>query len=262
MDPEIAEWLQKVLSTIGSNLVELISILQGVFSQEPPVYAKSVAMTSQAQQTHSPTPGSYPSQSPSLRPAPAVNYSPRMYNSSAMSTTPPTGVASPTMASQSYGSSYHQQHSRFQSSTPSSSLAGGSGSSGGSGGGGNVGSGGRNGSITGIGGSIGGGAIPPQFNPQQAQLYTKLQNSLREFNAMTSREMDQLVAVNKQLNDAETRTKTEIENLRDLEAKIQHNITTLRRVIDQLSAKIEQIQNWPEEPVDEIICGSSVVHNQ
>ncbi|KAF9971100.1 hypothetical protein BGZ73_006004 [Actinomortierella ambigua] len=263
--PYLAYWSTRS----DSNLVELISILQGVFSQEPPVYAKSVAITSQAQSSHSPTPGNYPSQSPSLRPAPAVNYSPRMYNNSAMSTTPPTGVASPSMASQSYNSSYHQQQSRFQSSTASSSnLAGGS-SSGGAGGSSSM--GGRNGSIGGpVGGSglgssgsgIVGGTVPPHLNAQQAQLYTKLHNALYEFNSMNAREMNQIVNVNKQLNDAETRTKTEIQNLKDLEAKIQHNISTLRRVIDQLTAKIEQIQSWPEEPIDEIICGSSLVHNQ
>ncbi|KAG0030475.1 hypothetical protein BGZ82_007412 [Podila clonocystis] len=95
-----------------------------------------------------------------------------------------------------------------------------------------------------------------------AQLYTKLQAALLEFNTASSREMDNLVTVNKQLNDAESRTKAEIQSLRDLHTKIQYNIATLSRCIEQLTAKIEQIRSWPEEPVDEIICGSSVVHNQ
>ncbi|KAG0339963.1 hypothetical protein BG000_000972 [Podila horticola] len=101
-----------------------------------------------------------------------------------------------------------------------------------------------------------------QLSPQQAQLYTKLQAALLEFNTASSREMDNLVTVNKQLNDAESRTKAEIQSLRDLHTKIQYNIATLSRCIEQLTAKIEQIRSWPEEPVDEIICGSSVVHNQ
>ncbi|KAF9383633.1 hypothetical protein CPC16_008834 [Podila verticillata] len=86
--------------------------------------------------------------------------------------------------------------------------------------------------------------------------------ALLEFNTASSREMDNLVTVNKQLNDAEFRTKAEIQSLRDLHTKIQYNIATLSRCIEQLTAKIEQIRSWPEEPVDEIICGSSVVHNQ
>ncbi|KAF9324936.1 hypothetical protein BG006_000097 [Podila minutissima] len=110
--------------------------------------------------------------------------------------------------------------------------------------------------------SSGVGPQAQQLSPQQAQLYTKLQAALLEFNTASSREMDNLVTVNKQLNDAESRTKAEIQSLRDLHIKIQYNIATLSRCIEQLTAKIEQIRSWPEEPVDEIICGSSVVHNQ
>ncbi|KAF9549522.1 hypothetical protein EC957_003472 [Mortierella hygrophila] len=106
------------------------------------------------------------------------------------------------------------------------------------------------------------GLSTQQLTPQQAQLYTKLQTALLEFNTASSREMDNLVNVNKQLNDAENRTKAELLSLRDLSTKIQHNIVTLNRCTEQLNVKIEQIRTWPEEPVDEIICGSSVVHNQ
>jgi ESCRT-I complex subunit TSG101 len=58
-----------------------------------------------------------------------------------------------------------------------------------------------------------------QLSPQQAQLYTKLQAALLEFNTASSREMDNLVTVNKQLNDAESRTKAEIQSLRDLHVR-------------------------------------------
>ncbi|KAF9113857.1 hypothetical protein BGX27_000693 [Mortierella sp. AM989] len=106
------------------------------------------------------------------------------------------------------------------------------------------------------------GSSSQQLTPQQAQLYTKLQTALLEFNTASSREMQDLVTVNKQLNDAETRTKSELQSLKDLDTKIQYNIVTLTRSIEQLDANIEQIRTWPEEQVDEIICGSSVVHNQ
>ncbi|KAK3841432.1 MAG: UEV domain-containing protein [Linnemannia gamsii] len=168
--PYLAYWSNRS----DSNLVELIGIMQGVFSQEPPVYAKSNISQQQQQQQQqqaSAVIGGYPSPS------------------------------------------------NFALSTQ-------------------------------------------QLNPQQAQLYTKLQSALLEFKTASSREMDSLVNVNKQLNDAENRTKTELQSLRDLSAKIQHNIETLNRCTEQLNAKIEQITTWPEEPVDEIICGSSVVHNQ
>ncbi|KAF8933647.1 hypothetical protein BGZ52_007087 [Haplosporangium bisporale] len=66
--------------------------------------------------------------------------------------------------------------------------------------------------------------------------------ALLEFNTASSREMDNLVTVNKQLNDAEFRTKAEIQSLRDLHTKIQYNIATLSRCIEQLTAKIEQIR--------------------
>ncbi|KAF9165290.1 hypothetical protein DFQ26_000338 [Actinomortierella ambigua] len=347
MDPDIAEWLQKVLTTIGyqqrdrmfADVEAVLRLYQNFLVPKAETYTHdngrsqlllsligTVPIVYQSATYNIPVafwlPTSYPSVAPivfvtptalmmvkagkyvdtngrcyhpylaywsnrsDLRPAPAVNYSPRMYNNSAMSTTPPTGVTSPNMGSQPYNSSYHQQQSRFQSSS-NNSLVGGSGGLGGAGGGAGAGAGGggggsnigggRNGSIGGPGGGPGGsggggggvggggivgGAVPQHLNPQQAQLYTKLQQVLYEFNSMTAREMNHIVNVNKQLNDAETRTKTEIQNLKDLEAKIQHNITTLRRVIDQLTTKIEQIQSWPEEPIDEIICGSSVVHNQ
>ncbi|KAG0201642.1 hypothetical protein BGX28_005588 [Mortierella sp. GBA30] len=179
--PYLAYWSNRS----DSNLVDLINIMQGVFSQEPPVYAKSNISTHQQQQQQqqqsSPTLGSYPS---------------------------------PTTSQNRY---------------PSSSTF---------------------------------GPSSQQLTPQQAQLYTKLQAALLEFNTASSREMDNLVTVNKQLNDAETRTKAELQSLKDMNSKIQYNIATLTRCIDQLNVKIEQIRTWPEEPVDEIICGSSVVHNQ
>ncbi|KAG0299482.1 hypothetical protein BGZ98_010020 [Dissophora globulifera] len=199
--PYLAYWSN------DSNLVELIGFLQSVFSQEPPVYAKSnvSAQQQQPQQQSSPTLGGYPSPSTSsLRPAPPIlTYSPRA---------DPSSTALPS------------QQNRY----PTSSF----------------------------------GSNAQQLTPQQAQLYTKLQNALLEFNTASSREMQNLVTVNKQLNDAESRTKQELLSLKDMNIKIQYNIATLTRTIEQLNTKIEQIRTWPEEPVDEIICGSSVVHNQ
>ncbi|GJJ72057.1 ESCRT-I complex subunit TSG101 [Entomortierella parvispora] len=207
--PYLAYWNNRS----DSNLVGLISVMQGVFSQEPPVYAKSnVSSQQQQQQQSSPTMGSYPSPTTSLRPAPPIlNYSPR--SGANTSTTQPSGA-----------------NPQLNRSSSSSAAA------------------------------FGPSAHP--LTPQQAQLHTKLQTTLLEYKRASSREMDTLVTVNKQLNDAENSTKAEIESLRDLHTKIQYNITTLTRCIEQLNAKIEQIQAWPEEPVDEIICGSSVVHNQ
>ncbi|KAF9909475.1 hypothetical protein BX616_011152 [Lobosporangium transversale] len=197
--PYLAYWSNKS----DSNLVELIGIMQKVFSLDPPVYSKSNVSTQQQPQS-SPTLGAYPSPT-SLKPAPPIlSYSPRA-NSSI--TTSPSAQNNRYSGSSSFGSSQ-------------------------------------------------------QLTPQQAQLYTKLQAALMEFHSTSSREMQNIVTVNKQLNDAETRTKTELQSLRDLNNKIQYNISTLTRSIEQLDTKIEQIRTWPEEPVDEIICGSSVVHNQ
>ncbi|KAI8596670.1 UEV domain-containing protein [Dissophora ornata] len=199
--PYLAYWSNRS----DSNLVDLIGIMQTVFSQEPPVYAKTnVSTTQQPQQQSSPTLGGYPSPTTSLKPAPPIlTYSPRATSASTM---PPS------------------QQNRY----PNSSF----------------------------------GPSSQQLTPQQAELYTKLRAALQEFNTASSKEMQDLVTVNKQLNDAESRTKTELQNLRDLNTKIQYNITTLTRTTEQLNVKIEQIRTWPEEPVDEIICGSSVVHNQ
>ncbi|KAG0288014.1 hypothetical protein BGZ96_008158 [Linnemannia gamsii] len=217
--PYLAYWSNRS----DSNLVELIGIMQGVFSQEPPVYAKSNTSSQQQQQQQqqaSPAVGGgYPSPTTSLRPAPPIlSYTSRQTNSSAMSSSQQQQQQQPSDLSQ-------QQQNRYPS--PSNF-----------------------------------GLSTQQLTPQQAQLYTKLQSALLDFNTASSREMDNLVNVNKQLNDAENRTKAELQSLRDLSTKIQHNIVTLNRCTEQLNVKIEQIRTWPEEPVDEIICGSSVVHNQ
>ncbi|KAG0054134.1 hypothetical protein BGZ83_011921 [Gryganskiella cystojenkinii] len=202
---------------VDSNLVGLISVMQGVFSQEPPVYAKSNSSSTQQQQPQSsPTIGGYPSPTTSLRPAPPIlSYAPR--------------AATSTTSTLQQQSGSHSQLNRPTASTSTATTY---------------------------------GSTSHPLTPQQAQLYTKLQTTLSDYKKASSREMDTLVTVNKQLNDAENSTKAEIESLRDLQTKIQYNITTLTRTIEQLNAKIDQIQNWPEEPVDEIICGSSVVHNQ
>ncbi|KAG0005294.1 hypothetical protein BGZ65_011486 [Modicella reniformis] len=183
-----------------SDLVNLINTMQKVFSEEPPVYAKSnISTQQQQQQQSSPTLGSYPSPTSSLRPAPPIL------------TQRTTGISP-------------SQQNRY----PASSF----------------------------------GSTSQPLTPQQAQLYTKLQAILLEFNTASSKEMHNLVAVNKQLNDTETKTKAELQSLKDLNTKIQHNIVTLTQSIEQLNTKIGQIRTWPETPVDEIICGSSVVHNQ
>ncbi|KAF9201440.1 hypothetical protein BGZ49_008312 [Haplosporangium sp. Z 27] len=200
--PYLAYWSNKS----DSNLVDLISVMQTVFSQEPPVYAKSnVSTQQQQQQQSSPTLGVYPSPTTSLRPAPPIlTYSPRTTSSSAMSP--------------------QSQQSRYPTPTFGSSSQ--------------------------------------QLTPQQAQLYTKLQTALLEFNTTSSGEMHNLVTVNKKLNDAEDRTKSELQGLKELNTKIQHNITSLTSTIEQLDANIEQIRALPDNPVEEIIYGSSVVHNQ
>ncbi|KAF9350420.1 hypothetical protein BGX34_001226 [Mortierella sp. NVP85] len=105
-------------------------------------------------------------------------------------------------------------------------------------------------------------AASQQLNAQQSLLYTKLQAALHKFTSATNKETIDIVTVNKQLNDAESKTKTELQNLRDLNSKIQYNNGALAQSIEQLNANIEQIRTWPETPVDEIVCGSSVVHNQ
>ncbi|KAF9583852.1 hypothetical protein BGW38_008325 [Lunasporangiospora selenospora] len=206
--PYLAYWSNRT----ESSLAELIGIMQEVFSQEPPVYAKP--NVTQQQQQSSPIIGGYPSPSSSLRPAPPIlKYSPRQTAASSVS------------ASQQPGVIPQQLQNRYPSPSPY-------------------------------------GSGTQQLTPQQAQLYTKLQSALLEFNTASSREMDNLVTVNKQLNDAETRTKAELQSLRDFDAQVQHQNTIMTRCIEQLNLNIEKIRSWPEEPVDEIICGTSVVHNQ
>ncbi|KAK3806454.1 MAG: UEV domain-containing protein [Benniella sp.] len=191
--PQLAFW------TSDSNLVDLIGTMQSVFSQEPPVYAKTSLPPSQSQSSPSPG-GGYPSPSSSLKPAPPIlTYSPRL--------------AGPSSVSSSSQNRYPD-------------------------------------------------AASQQLNAQQTLLYTKLQAALHKFNSATNKETIDIVTVNKQLNDAESKTKTELQSLKDLNSKIQYNNGTLAQSIEQLNANIEQIRTWPEAQVDEIVCGSSVVHNQ
>ncbi|KAL1914821.1 uncharacterized protein VTP21DRAFT_7913 [Calcarisporiella thermophila] len=96
----------------------------------------------------------------------------------------------------------------------------------------------------------------------QQEVYEKLQGRLQEFNAQVSHDMEQLLATNRLLNEGEARIEEEKRVMEDLDKKIELNMVILKRKCDEIQETIDKASQIPEMQVDELICGTTVVYNQ
>ncbi|KAJ3139403.1 hypothetical protein HK101_003647 [Irineochytrium annulatum] len=71
-----------------------------------------------------------------------------------------------------------------------------------------------------------------------------------------------LIAVNKQLNDGDARIGDLVRRLKEEEAKVMKNTEIIQAKNEELKASITRLETEPEVNVDEVLGGGSVVHNQ
>ncbi|RUS15765.1 hypothetical protein BC938DRAFT_476842 [Jimgerdemannia flammicorona] len=116
--------------------------------------------------------------------------------------------------------------------------------------------------------SLSNGAAPldptgdAKLSALQLAVYDRMQKRLNDFNLTFARETDRLLAATKQLNEGEHRVEDERRRLADIEARLKGNIELLKKKNEEMDNVIEQAGKQPELPVDEVLCGTSVVYNQ
>ncbi|RUS14556.1 UEV domain-containing protein [Endogone sp. FLAS-F59071] len=96
----------------------------------------------------------------------------------------------------------------------------------------------------------------------QLAVFDRLQKRLQEFQLEVARETDRLLVANRQLNEGERRIEDERRRLAELEQRLKGNIDVLKKKNEEMENVIEQAGKQPEVPVDEVLCGTSVVYNQ
>ncbi|SAM06417.1 hypothetical protein [Absidia glauca] len=256
------------------TLLELIAILQHIFGSEPPVYTKAVT-SSPSSNVGSPikengmSPGlSHLSMPPPPPPPPPASQSPRQ--SSAMV----DGQQQQQLRWPGEGTAYYNLNQDMAglslspntygptpvSSTSSSHLS-------------------KSSSLPTIASTY---PQPPQQPPQQQQptstlmntttsanattlheqLYRKVAERMQAFHMDISADMDDLLNVNRQLNDGEIQLQNEQRVLQDLRERFQTNSGILQSRTVDIDKVINDVNAMPDVSVDEALSGTTVVYNQ
>lgn len=85
---------------------------------------------------------------------------------------------------------------------------------------------------------------------------------MQNFQMDISKEMDELLLVNRQLNDGETQIQNEIKMLQNIRQQLHDNTDILQLKSKEIDETIVNINALPDVSVDEVISGTTVVHNQ
>ncbi|CAG8707955.1 19074_t:CDS:2 [Dentiscutata erythropus] len=259
-----------------SNIVTLCTILQGVFSQNPPVCTKPTSQPSPAPQLlhqpptnggqntlKSPVLHAYHPQSPTPPPLPP----PPPYQSVATnkpasrprsrSQAAPVPPPNPRYMFPSQNHIYQQQppsqqHSnslpRFLSGEDSSQLVS---------------------SILDEPSPLfvpQPAPLPTTQNPElvklQSAVYEKVKNTCNEYFEISTPEIHRIMGFGEQLNTSKERINQEREHLFNLENKIKEKTEILKNKVAEVDKLIEKVTNMPEVSVDDILCGTTIVYNQ
>lgn len=93
-------------------------------------------------------------------------------------------------------------------------------------------------------------------------LYRKLTDRLQQYNLSLSREIDNLLIQNRQLNEGEASIEQEYRALCDLRERLNFNNLVLETRSKEIDEITEQVNAMPDVQIDETLCGTSVVGNQ
>lgn len=106
--------------------------------------------------------------------------------------------------------------------------------------------------------------LPPShvLTPMHAKLQQQLSRRLQEFNLQITLEIDELLAQNRQLNDAAGRLESEKTRLVNTEEQLRKNNDILRKNVEEMGEAIEKAKAAPDVGVDEGVGGVTVVYNQ
>ncbi|ORX61754.1 hypothetical protein DM01DRAFT_1332339 [Hesseltinella vesiculosa] len=96
----------------------------------------------------------------------------------------------------------------------------------------------------------------------QEQLSRKVAEHMQSFQLDISKDMDDLLNVNRQLNDGEVQLQNEMHMLQDIHDRLQANMSILESRSKDLDQVIDKVTNMPDVSVDEALSGTTVVYNQ
>ncbi|ORZ13196.1 UEV domain-domain-containing protein [Absidia repens] len=99
-------------------------------------------------------------------------------------------------------------------------------------------------------------------NDLQNRLYRKVAERMQAFHMDISSDMDDLLNVNRQLNDGEIQLQNEQQVLQDLRTRFQKNIDILQSRTKDIDKIIDDVNAMPDVSVDEALSGTTVVYNQ
>lgn len=94
------------------------------------------------------------------------------------------------------------------------------------------------------------------------QLYRKVAERMQAFHMDISADMDDLLNVNRQLNDGEIQLQNEQRALQDLRERFQTNSGILQSRTVDIDKVINDVNAMPDVSVDEALSGTTVVYNQ
>ncbi|OZJ04039.1 hypothetical protein BZG36_03579 [Bifiguratus adelaidae] len=100
------------------------------------------------------------------------------------------------------------------------------------------------------------------LTPLRLALFDKLQRRLDEHSRETQITTDAYLVANKQLVDSEQRIDSERRRLTEIQNRLSQNISLLDRRCRELDMVIQKVERLPDVEVDEIVGSTTVVYNQ
>ncbi|CAG8562408.1 13650_t:CDS:2, partial [Ambispora leptoticha] len=102
----------------------------------------------------------------------------------------------------------------------------------------------------------------PEIVKLQVDVYEKLEDSWSFYHEKAILEINKIMSLSEQLNNSEAQSEDEKRQLKELQNQLQEKIDYMKAKNSEVDRLIEQATNIPEISVDDVLCGTTIVYNQ
>ncbi|KAG9302659.1 hypothetical protein G9A89_007363 [Geosiphon pyriformis] len=102
----------------------------------------------------------------------------------------------------------------------------------------------------------------PEIVKLQIEVYEKIERHWSDFHGKALQEINKMMTLSEQLNNSETQVEEEKRQLVELQKRLKEKTDFLKSKSGEVDRLVEQATNMPEVSVDDIFCGTTIVYNQ
>ncbi|CAG8561658.1 12838_t:CDS:2 [Ambispora gerdemannii] len=102
----------------------------------------------------------------------------------------------------------------------------------------------------------------PEIVKLQVDIYEKIERDWSYYHENATLEINKMMSLSEQLNNSEKQIEKEKKQLIELQNQLQEKIDYIKAKSSEVDRLIEQASNIPEISVDDVLCGTTIVYNQ